>query len=436
LTASSPALTADAVLALAPDASSAAAARKLTTPGKWPTLSRRDGLVWGECQGSGSQPYLVGVDLRTPDLASKCSCPSRKFPCKHALALLLLDVANQGDWKTYTAPEALDKWLEGRSTRAEAATQPPKESKAPDPAAQARRQAAREGKVWRGLADLHLWMQDLVRTGLASARSQPYGEWSRQAARLIDAQAPGAARLVEQIPDYLHEESGEALLTHLGKLALLCRAWENRAELREGERADLDAALGQPLDLAALKAGEGQMQTWQVVGAAQSSEGRLNVRRTWLQQSAGGSLAALFEYAPQNQSLPPALPPHHRLEADLRFSPGAFAQRAVLAAEPHDIGPADYWLPGTVAQLHAEYAAALGRNPWLERSGHWLGPAWLLPEHVQLRDEHGHAVPIRLESDQMWQWLGDSATRPAYFFGEWDGAVFAPLSMLCSPEAS
>ncbi|MDQ3283523.1 MAG: SWIM zinc finger family protein, partial [Acidobacteriota bacterium] len=26
------------------------------------------------------------------DLASKCSCPSRKFPCKHAVGLLVLGV--------------------------------------------------------------------------------------------------------------------------------------------------------------------------------------------------------------------------------------------------------------------------------------------------------------------------------------------------------
>lgn len=427
-------LTTDVVMALSPDASSAAAARKLTTPGKWPTLARAEGIVWGECQGSGPQPYLVGVDLRTPDYASKCSCPSRKFPCKHGLALLLLDVAGQGSWQSAAPPEALQKWLDGRQTRAETATQPPKESKAPDSAAQAKRQAARESKVERGLADLHLWMQDLVRAGLASARSLPYSEWDRQAARLIDAQAPGAARLVARIPDHLHDESGEALLSHLGRLALLCRAWEHRAGLPVNERADLDAALGQPLDLAALRAGEGSAERWQVLGKYEGEEDKLLVRRTWLRREADGQLAALLDYAPRNHSLPPALPLLHTVQADLRFAPGAFPQRVVLASEPQAFTGGVTWQPGTVAQLHADYAAALGCHPWLERSGHWLGPAWLLPEHGQLRDGSGYAVPFKLENETLWQWLSYSATRPATFFGEWDGQTFTPLSIFCGDE--
>ena len=42
----------------------------------------------GCCQGSGKTPYQVQVDITGP--AYTCSCPSRKVPCKHALALLLL----------------------------------------------------------------------------------------------------------------------------------------------------------------------------------------------------------------------------------------------------------------------------------------------------------------------------------------------------------
>ncbi|MCD0157069.1 SWIM zinc finger family protein, partial [Deinococcus sp. 6GRE01] len=86
-------LTPDAVLALAPDAASAQAARKLAAPGKWQNLNTPAGSLWGECQGSGRTPYLTGVDLSGPAQTSpafKCTCPSRKFPCKHALALLLL----------------------------------------------------------------------------------------------------------------------------------------------------------------------------------------------------------------------------------------------------------------------------------------------------------------------------------------------------------
>ena len=79
-------ISAESVLALAPDAASAKAANGLTKPGQWPLLGANEAAVWGECQGSSR--YQTQVDLSGPSF--RCSCPSRKFPCKHGLALLLL----------------------------------------------------------------------------------------------------------------------------------------------------------------------------------------------------------------------------------------------------------------------------------------------------------------------------------------------------------
>lgn len=64
------------------------AAQGTAKPAKWRNLGRDERLVWGECQGSGSTPYQVRVDL--VDVTYKCSCPSRKLPCRHTLGLLLM----------------------------------------------------------------------------------------------------------------------------------------------------------------------------------------------------------------------------------------------------------------------------------------------------------------------------------------------------------
>src|SRR2546423_6529647 len=83
---------AEQVLALAPDAAAQKAARSLATPRRWTETGYAPDedppTLWGLCKGSGAQPYQTCVDLAEP--AYRCSCPSRKFPCKHALALLLL----------------------------------------------------------------------------------------------------------------------------------------------------------------------------------------------------------------------------------------------------------------------------------------------------------------------------------------------------------
>ena len=75
------------VVALAPDAASRKAGRGLAASPRWSQLGSNESLVWGRFQGSAKEPYQVTVDLTEP--AFHCSCPSRKIPCKHALALLL-----------------------------------------------------------------------------------------------------------------------------------------------------------------------------------------------------------------------------------------------------------------------------------------------------------------------------------------------------------
>lgn len=77
-----------AIEAAAPDQASLSAAIKLLKPALWSGLSgSADGkLIWGDCQGSGANPYRLAVDL--DNVGSKCTCPSRRFPCKHALALM------------------------------------------------------------------------------------------------------------------------------------------------------------------------------------------------------------------------------------------------------------------------------------------------------------------------------------------------------------
>ncbi|MEV6492264.1 SWIM zinc finger family protein, partial [Actinoplanes sp. NPDC051633] len=83
------------------------------TPGHWASSGRTDDVLWGLCKGSGKNPYQVAVDLNGP--AYKCSCPSRKFPCKHALGLLF--VWAETDLGSGAAPEFVAQWQASRSAR-------------------------------------------------------------------------------------------------------------------------------------------------------------------------------------------------------------------------------------------------------------------------------------------------------------------------------
>src|SRR5262245_26866347 len=179
-------LTSEQVLQMAPDTASAAAGRKLAAPAHWKTLGQSDAALWGECQGSAL--YQVKVD--SSDLGYKCSCPSRKFPCKHVLGLLLLAAGDSKSMRRGDPPEWVVDWLASRGERAKKKEERKSQDAAAtpaDPEAAAKRAAKREKRVGEGIERLELWLSDVVRNGLAGLETKPESFWEDQAKSLVDA---------------------------------------------------------------------------------------------------------------------------------------------------------------------------------------------------------------------------------------------------------
>ncbi len=155
----------DQVLALAPDSDSAKNAKALGTTKKWKNLGQNPEALWGECQGSGKDPYQVRVDLST--LTMTCSCPSRKAPCKHCLGLLLVAVDTPAAVPTAEPPEWVATWLAKRaavSKRKETQAQKTTTSESPS-AEQKKRAEKRLKQVLKGLDRLDLWLNDPATDG-------------------------------------------------------------------------------------------------------------------------------------------------------------------------------------------------------------------------------------------------------------------------------
>lgn len=80
------------ILLLSPNAAAAANGRKLSQSGKFHSRGQdsEEKVYWAECAGSGKDPYRTSIDFSISEEAptARCSCPSRQFPCKHALGLM------------------------------------------------------------------------------------------------------------------------------------------------------------------------------------------------------------------------------------------------------------------------------------------------------------------------------------------------------------
>src|SRR5512138_2862158 len=87
------ALNEETAVRAAPDSQVLNDARGLIRKGRYsnPGVSADATWLLGNCQGSAKAPYHVSVDLIAPDSPlGRCNCGSRKFPCKHAVGLMLL----------------------------------------------------------------------------------------------------------------------------------------------------------------------------------------------------------------------------------------------------------------------------------------------------------------------------------------------------------
>ncbi|MEO1125009.1 MAG: SWIM zinc finger family protein [Cyanobacteria bacterium J06639_16] len=426
------------VLALSPDANSTKNGQKLATPTKWATLGKTGAFVWGACQGSGKKPYQAQIHLDGP--AFRCSCPSRKFPCKHALGLFLL-LAQQADLFTTTEPPTwVAEWMEKRQKSAPA---PPQAStKLVDPAAQAKRVQKREAKIQAGLDELDRWLQDLMRQGLAAAQTQPYRFWDDIAARMVDAQAPGLARRLRSLAGIPHSGPGwvDRLLAELGKLHLLIQGYRKAETLAAGMRAEVRSQIGWNQSQDELLALAEQQDTavtqirdrWTVLGTRMLKEEQLRVQRLWLWGETCNRPALFLSFAYGKQPLEIPLVPGVVVDAELVFFSGAYLLR-VLIKQLHGTPQLPTALPGiySVADAIAVYAQALQQNPWLERIPLVLDA--VVPELVgdrwRLRDLNHDWLPLDPKNGWDWELLALSGGHPITVAGEWDGFAFYPLSV-------
>jgi hypothetical protein len=170
-------LSAQQIRSLAPDAGALRAGEALANPARWRTSGRSATAVWGLCQGSAGAPNQVSVDLDGP--AYRCSCPSRKIPCKHALGLLLVAAAD--GLTEALPPDWASDWLASRAARVAAAAIRDGRQAEPDEAARLKRAEARERKVIAGVEELDRWLGDLMRRGLDPSCSAGWQTWWRPA---------------------------------------------------------------------------------------------------------------------------------------------------------------------------------------------------------------------------------------------------------------
>lgn len=413
--------------AFAPDAASVKAAEKLAIPTKWVSLHQSEQLLWGTCKGSGKEPYQTAVTLN--EVAFYCSCPSRKIPCKHALSLLFLYSSQASCLTTADVPGWASEWQAARTARQAKAASKRAESVA-DPAAQAKRAAKRQQNVDKGVALLERWLYDLIGQGLIAAQKQPPRYWHEMAARLVDAQAPGLARLVQQTAVLRFSGDGwhEQLLQQLARLHLLVQGSYRLDQLPPERQADVRTAVGWPIKQEDVLALPSVADEWLVMGHRTEEQDRLNTQFTWLwgQHTQQPALFLEFAYgktAPVSNWLAGGA-----YAAELAFYPGSVRLRALSKTDAPPRQTLTVATDGlTLSTAVAQFNQMLAQNPWLESVAFPLADVIPIVDETgwYLQDAAHYRLPLHGEP---WTLLALSGGHPLTITAEWNGARWLSLA--------
>ncbi|MGW2332428.1 SWIM zinc finger family protein [Streptomyces sp. NPDC001685] len=430
--------TADQVLALAPDAASRKAGSKLGAAGPWSEAGSSDeGTVWGLCKGSGSKPYQTVIDLADASgPAYKCSCPSRKFPCKHALGLLLLWAGGDGAVPDGKAPDWAEQWLAGRRQRAQekrAAGPAGSSAAAADPEAARRRAERRALRVTAGATELEQRLADLLRGGLAGAEQAGYGLWEETAARMVDAQAPGLAARVRELGAIPASGPGwpVRLLEECALVHLLDQGWLGR----EGLPDELAETVRSRIGLPSSADGPPLRDRWLVLAQYDTADVKLTTRRIWLHGADSGRTVLLLSYGAAGRAPELSLPVGLALDAEVAAYGGAGQVRAVLGDQFAPPAPTTVRPPGvTTAEAAARYGEALRHDPWLDSVPVTLDRVVAVPDGDgwQLADaDADSALPLTAAARSrpgLWRLVAMSGGAPVTVFGECGHRGFTPLT--------
>jgi SWIM zinc finger len=404
-------LTEDQILTLAPDEASKKSGKDLSSPAKWVSKGVNELALWGEAQGSGSKPYQTQVDLT--NIAFKCSCPSRKFPCKHGLGLLLLYSRQQTTFTESNAPAWVKEWIEKRSEKQE--KKAIQEDKPVDEAAQAKRQQARQQKVTDGIAELRLWMKDIVRNGILNMPEKGFAWFDAMAKRMVDAQAPGLANMIRNLAEtnFYAEGWQTRFMEQLLHIFLITEGFTNSSGLQETLVQDIRTWIGFTQNQEDLKERTGITDTWLILAKQVTEADGITTERNWLYGTNSNQYALVLQFIVRGQGGQLTLTPGMYIEAELVFFPSVIPLRAIIKRQVASNAVAAFSGMGhweQVVEAETEFCSlqpVRSERPYIVRQ---LTPVQY-DNQWWLQDTACNMMPIRNHHKTIWKLLAVSGGR-------------------------
>lgn len=418
-------------LKFVPDPATADRAKKLATTKFWRILAGNPTLIWGECKSNGLTYYKVAFQKNKQ--VFKCNCASRKYPCKHAVALtILLAEAPDAFEATQEKPEWVTAWIAKGAPTQKITTPEAAQAKA---ALRQKTFSKRLAQMVAGLDELENWLLDTLRQGIAALEQQPYSFWKEMVARMYDAKLGAIGKRIKNIPLLIGigDVWPEKVLIELTSFYLLIRGLRKMEELPLNIQQDLLALAGISTRKEELfQYGQIVNDTWMILGMVEGVEDNLNHRRTWVLGHETKRYGLILDYAFGNNPYVTNYKRGNVFVGNVAFYPSNAPLRVAIKDKQvldrrikRIIGFPNF---STFLEFYAQNLAA---NPWqlsFPCSIEAVIPV-LDKGILYLIDKEQKIIPLFEEAAIKWKLLAASGGHRINVFGEWSGDRLLLLSL-------
>lgn len=406
-------------------------AKEIAFPYRWENLAGNEKMLWGT-QTTKRNSYETMVDMRYEKMAFNCTCRSRKKPCRHAIALLLLLLHFNDAFAVKAEPEeVMQDWLKRRDQR----LQPKSRSEEEEQVLAEKRQQNRDKRLQqmqRGLDELEIFLHDALRNGIATFVTQPVSFWQEWAAKLIAAKIKGIANRIAAFPQLLRLDNwNEVILREIGDIYLIVRGFRQLEHLPEGLQQELFTTIGVNAKRAEVLEQKSESDLWKVLAIEEGEEDQLRYRRTWLYGKSSQQFALDLEFVWGNADFLSAWKTGSVWRADCFFYPAQYLQRALFQNEELTNQIIDIQGVSGFEELQKTYIEALSKNPWLTNFPFFISGLKFIrsQETFYWCDKAQKQLIVSTTNETTrWQLYGLSAGEPIDVFGIWRSQQFLPLA--------
>ncbi len=316
-------------------------------------------------------PYFTQID--TQNLAFKCSCPSRKFPCKHGVGLAFLFLNEQNTFvETTELDDRVGEWLAKRNTKKMVQIADNEEVIVNEKAEEAKlkRSDTRMRQVDAGVLELKQWLEDQVRSGIIDVPSKMYVFTQNIKARMVDAKAGGLAAALRNLEEINFFEEGWQVefMRQISRLYLLLDTYDNFEKIPDNLQQDVKNLMGWTVKKEDVLQTQTFGDQWVVLSRQIKEEDKgLTSERCWLWGTRSNRPALVLNFF---GGFGPPLGITHAagttVIGDLCFYPSTFPLRALFAVQ----NETSVFQPikgfENISTFKTSLADLMGRFPFLE----------------------------------------------------------------------